>query len=155
MDRASFLAGAEMLPRHFRAGPVMLDLFHRDGSIDGRWLGLHPREFELFWRLAECAGQPLSRKRLLAEVWRIDYDPETNRVEVHVARLRAKLHVFSASWLIVTVPAGYLLDAAAYPVLRTDDCPATPQQYLDSYLRLGNDRCTAEITGDADEFLPE
>lgn len=143
------------MPRHFRAGPVMLDLFHRDGSIDGRWLGLHPREFELFWRLAESAGQPISRRRLLAEVWRMDHHPETNRVEVHVARLRAKLHVYGLSWLIVTDPAGYLLDADASPVLRGDDRPPAPQQYLDSYLRLGNDKRAAEFTGDADEFPSE
>ena len=33
----------------------------------------------------------MSRAALLKAVWRIDFDPGTNRVEVHVARLRAKI----------------------------------------------------------------
>lgn len=108
-----------MMPRHVRAGPVSLDLFHRDGTVDGRWLGLHPREFELLWRLAESPRQRLSRRQLLAEVWRIDYDPETNRVEVHVARVRAKLHIFGLAWLIATDPAGgYRLDADADAIMQ-------------------------------------
>lgn len=120
-----------MMPRHVRAGPVLLDLFHRDGRVGGHWLRLHPREFELFWRLAESPGRRLSRPQLLADVWRIDHDPQTNRVEVHVARVRAKLGVLGLSWLVATDPAGgYLLDADACPVLRN---PGTDkQQYLDS-----------------------
>ena len=142
------------MPRHVRAGPVMLDLFHRDGNVAGDWLGLHPREFELLWRLAESPRQRLSRRRLLAEVWRINHDPETNRVEVHVARVRAKLRVFGLSWLIATDPeGGYLLNADAGPMITDPVIKAPvindgasmrdeirePQQYLDSYLRIGND----------------
>ncbi len=116
----------------------MLDLFHRDGCIAREWLGLHPREFELLWRLAQSPGQRLSRRRLLSDVWRIDHDPETNRVEVHVARIRAKLNRFGLSWLIATDPAGgYLLDPE--PVIRHQKQGASSQQYLDSYLRIGND----------------
>lgn len=68
MGRTAFLAGTQMMPRHVRAGPVMLDLLHRDGNVGGDWLGLHPREFELLWRLAESPRQRLSRRLLLAEV---------------------------------------------------------------------------------------
>lgn len=137
------------MPRHVCAGPVMLDLFHRDGKFDGKWLGLHPREFELLWRLAESPRQRLSRKRLLAEVWRLDHDPLTNRVEVHVARLRAKLRTFGLTWLVATHPAGgYLLDAEAGAMM--GECESVPQQSLDSNHRIGNDMQTFSITGEPD-----
>lgn len=145
------------MPRRLCAGPVTLDLFHRDGSVEGAWLHLHPREFELLWRLAESPRQRLSRRQLLAEVWRIDYDLDTNRVEVHVARVRAKLHAFGLSWLIATDPlGGYSLDADASPMML--DNPRAgwqfSQQYLDSYLRISNDEnveaTIALGTGDTD-----
>ena len=49
------------------------------------------REFDLLPHLARVPGRPMSRAALLKAVWRIDFDPGTNRVEVHVARLRAKI----------------------------------------------------------------
>jgi two-component system, OmpR family, response regulator len=101
-----------VMPRFREAGDVTLDLFHRDGRIDGRWLGLHPREFALLWRLAETPGERLTRRDLLAEVWRIHIEPETNSVAVHVARVRAKLEPFGLARLIATHPeGGYFLDA--------------------------------------------
>ncbi len=160
MGRTAILAGTQMMPRHVRTGPLMLDLFHRFGNVAGDWLGLHPREFELLWRLAESPRQRLSRRQLLAEVWRIDHDPETNRVEVHVPRVRAKLHVFGLSWLVATDPAGgYLLDADAGVMLKAgalaQDEGRDPQQYLDSYLRIGNDETLNARTGVANAISTE
>jgi DNA-binding response OmpR family regulator len=100
-----------MIPRFREAGEVTLDLFHRDGRIADRWLAFHPREFALVWRLAEHPGERMTRRQLLAEVWRIHIDPETNSVAVHVARVRAKLEPFGLSRLIATHPqGGYFLD---------------------------------------------
>ena len=101
-----------LIPRFREAGDVTLDLFHRDGRVVDRWLALHPREFALLWRLAEQPGERLSRRQLLSEVWRIDFEPETNSVAVHVARVRAKLEPFGLARLIGTHPdGGYFLDA--------------------------------------------
>lgn len=96
----------QSMRRHLQAGPVTLDLFHRDGRVDNRWLGLHPREFALLWRLVEAEGERVSRHALLTDVWRLDHDPESNRLEVHVSRLRSKLAVFRLSWLVATDPRG-------------------------------------------------
>jgi two-component system OmpR family response regulator len=85
---------------------VTLDLFYRDAQFAGRWIGLFPREFELLWRLAERPGARITRRQLLKDVWRLDHDPETNRVEVHVSRLRAKLAFAGAGDLVGTDPAG-------------------------------------------------
>ena len=105
-----------MVPRFREAGDVTLDLFHRDGRVDDRWLGFHPREFELLWRLAEQPGQQVTRKQLLADVWRIHFEPETNSVAVHVARVRGKLESFGLSAILATHPdGGYFLNAPPGP----------------------------------------
>lgn len=97
---------AARLPREIRAGPVTLDLFHRDGRVEDRWLGLHPREFALLWHLAETTGQAVTRADLLMAVWRLKHDPGTNSLEVHVSRLRTKLNAAGVAGLIETAPAG-------------------------------------------------
>ncbi|GMN02120.1 winged helix-turn-helix domain-containing protein [Erythrobacter sp. MTPC3] len=100
-----------LIPRFREIGDIVLDLFHRDGRIADRWLALHPREFKLVWRLADQPGEPLSKRELLSDVWRIDFEPETNSVAVHVARVRAKLARFGLASVLATHPErGYFLD---------------------------------------------
>ena len=104
LTRLLHAAGA--LPRKRTVGPLTLDLFHRDARAGERWLALHPREFALLWRLADQPGERVARKTLLADVWRLAHIPETNSLEVHVWRLRAKLALAKAAWLIETDPQG-------------------------------------------------
>ena len=105
-----------LIPRFREAGDVTLDLFHRDGRVDDRWVGFHPREFELLWRLAQQPGVRISRRELLADVWRIHFEPETNSVAVHVARVRSKLEPFGLAGILATHPeGGYFLNAAPGP----------------------------------------
>ncbi|WP_230079935.1 winged helix-turn-helix domain-containing protein [Alteripontixanthobacter maritimus] len=105
-----------MLPRRYLAGPLLLDLFHRDARSAERWLGLHPREFAVLWRLAETPFCFVTRGNLLRDVWRLRHDPETNRVAVHIARLRRKLNVSGLDWLIETGrEGGYRLAAQSAP----------------------------------------
>lgn len=121
-----------LLPRWRSLGPLTLDLFHRDARSGARWLHLHPREFGVLWRLADQPGERVTRKQLLKDVWRINHDPETNSVEVHVSRLRSKLASAGCDALVQTVPeGGYRL---------TSDLPfmfAAPSEAdaLDRYLR--------------------
>lgn len=101
------------LPRQLMVGPIALDLFYRDARIGDRWLSLHPREFLLLWRLAECPGERVTRAQLFREVWRLRHVPETNSVEVHISRLRAKLAEVGLGELVRTDPlGGYCLDRA-------------------------------------------
>lgn len=112
-----------LIPRFREAGDVTLDLFHRDGRVNDRWLGFHPREFELLWRLAQQPGVPMTRKQLLLDVWRIDFEPETNSVAVHVARVRSKLAPFDLSSILATHPeGGYFLDVPSDPGAFRIDC---------------------------------
>lgn len=101
-----------LIPRFRQAGEVTLDLFHRDGRVDDHWLAFHPREFELLWRLAEEAGRRVTKRQLLIDVWRIDYEPETNSVAVHVARIRGKLEPLGLAGILATHPdGGYYVNA--------------------------------------------
>lgn len=96
----------ESLPRRRELGALTLDLLHRDARAGQRWLALHPREFALLWRLAERPGEPVARTTLLREVWRLEIEPGTNSVQVHVSRLRAKLAAAGLDGLVETDPCG-------------------------------------------------
>jgi two-component system OmpR family response regulator len=102
--RVSLMATA--LPRHRDLDGLRLDLFHRDGLVGTRRLGLHPREFALLWRLSDMPGITVSQDTLLADVWQIYHRPETNRVAVHIFRLRAKLALAGFGGLIRTAADG-------------------------------------------------
>ncbi len=111
-----WLDGEELIPRFREVGEVTLDLFHRDGRVDDHWLSLFPREFELFWRLAQQPGKLVTKQELLKDVWRLDHEPGTNRVAVHVARLRAKLEPFNVAGILATHhEGGYYLDVPSEP----------------------------------------
>ena len=127
------------MPRHRHAGPVRLDLFHRDGCAEGRWIGMHPREFALLWRLAETPGETVSRGELLRDVWRLDFDPETNSLEVHVSRLRAKLAVCGLAWLVETDPdGGYRLGRGAHSSFTAFARARRESEELDRDYRFGH-----------------
>jgi DNA-binding response OmpR family regulator len=102
------------MPREIVVGPLLLDLFLRDAKCAGSWLGLHPREFALLWRLAEAGGRRVSRRELLRDVWRLNHDPETNSLEVHVSRLRSKLAITLRDELIVTDGGVYRISGSAF-----------------------------------------
>lgn len=95
-----------MLPRWRNVGPLTLDLFHRDARLGSRWLNFHPREFGVLWRLSDAPGTTVTRRQLLTDVWRLNHEPETNSVEVHISRLRSKLAQVGCGELVVTVPEG-------------------------------------------------
>ncbi len=98
--------------RRFReAGDLTLDLFHRDGRIDDRWLGLHLREFALLWRLARHPGECLTGLQLMAEAWRVAGDAESASIATQVELARAKLALAGCAQLIGTDADGrYFLD---------------------------------------------
>ena len=89
-------------PRFREAGEMVLDQFHRDGRIDAQWLGLHPREFALLWRLAAQPGERLSDQQLRIEAFRISQCPEPEGISADIARLRGKLAAAGAGHLICT-----------------------------------------------------
>jgi len=61
-------------------------------AVDGDSVRLTRREFELLRYLVQNKNRVVSRDRLLERVWGYDRLVETRSVDVHVGRLRSKLH---------------------------------------------------------------
>jgi len=72
-------------------GGLSIDLLARTAELDGRSLPLSPKEFDLLAYMASRAGQVVSKRELLAEVWRSPYSQADKTVDVHVSWLRRKL----------------------------------------------------------------
>lgn len=72
-------------------GDLSLDPIARTATRAGRGLQLRPREYALLAYLVRHAGRPVPRAELLRAIWQLGFDPGTNVVQVHVARLRAAL----------------------------------------------------------------
>ena len=78
-------------PVVLRFGRLEIDAGAREVRVDGRDVGLNPREYGLLSALAGNAGVALSRDTLLERVWGYDFDGDERTVDVHVRRLRMKL----------------------------------------------------------------
>lgn len=78
-------------PQILRFGRLEIDEGAREARIDGRDVGLKPREYALLVALAGNPGVALSRDTLLERVWGFDFDGDERTVDVHVRRLRMKL----------------------------------------------------------------
>ncbi len=76
----------------FKGGGIRLDLVKRQVERHGKPIELTKKEFELLEHFMRHPGRVVSQLALLQQVWNVDFDPESNVVEVHVKRLRDKLH---------------------------------------------------------------
>lgn len=77
----------------------------------GRRIDLTPKEFSLLYLLATRKGDVLSRSHLAEQVWDMNFDSDTNVVDVHVRRLRSKVDDPFGRKLIHTVRGvGYVLE---------------------------------------------
>lgn len=93
-------------------GDLEMDLLARTVTRAGEQILLQPREFRLLEFLMKHAGQVVTRTMLLEKVWDYHFDPQTNVIDVHVSRLRAKIDKNFENPLLHTVRgAGYRLQA--------------------------------------------
>ena len=96
-----------------RVGDLELDRLTRGARRGGRTIELQPREYQLLEYLMLHAGQVVTRTMLLEGVWDYHFDPQTNVIDVHISRLRAKIDKGEDRPLLHTVRgAGYCLRAA-------------------------------------------
>tara|TARA_B100000795_G_C22804019_1_gene443725 strand:+ start:2784 stop:3458 length:675 start_codon:yes stop_codon:yes gene_type:complete len=92
---------------------LTMDLLGHRVLRDGNEIKLQPKEFQLLRYLLEHQGQVISRTMLFETVWEYHFDPKTNVIDVHVAKLRKKLEANEKSQLIHTVRgAGYVVRTA-------------------------------------------
>jgi two-component system OmpR family response regulator len=94
-----------------RVGELEMDLLARLVRRAGRKIDIQPREFRLLEYLMRNAGQVVTRTMLLEKVWDYHFDPQTNVIDVHVSRLRAKIDKDFGHMMLHTVRgAGYRLE---------------------------------------------
>ena len=72
-------------------GELRIDPRSREVTVAGRGLDLRPKEFELLVYLATRAGQIVSKRELLTQVWQVPYGGADKTVDVHLSWLRNKL----------------------------------------------------------------
>ena len=105
-------AGARDVETVYRVGDLELDRLSHTVKRAGREIVLQPREFRLLEYLMRHAGQVVTRTMLLENVWDYHFDPQTNVIDVHVSRLRAKIEKeFDKPVLHTVRGAGYMLKA--------------------------------------------
>ncbi len=93
-----------------RCDDLSIDPHERHVSRNGQYIALPTREYELLFALASTPNRPVSHDSLLRALWRINFDPGTNRVAVHMSRLRSRIDHGYAWPLLHTVKGiGYCL----------------------------------------------
>ena len=91
-------------------GDLVLDRLAHRVTRGGDPIQLQPREYRLLEYLMKHAGQVVTRTMLLENVWDYHFDPQTNVIDVHVSRLRAKIDKSFDRPLLHTVRgAGYMI----------------------------------------------
>ncbi len=94
----------------FQVGDLHVDLLSRIVKRANQIIDLQPTEFRLLEYLIRHAGQVVTRTMLLENIWDYQFDPQTNVIDVHISRLRAKIDKPFGYPLLHTVRgAGYVL----------------------------------------------
>src|SRR5579884_2147956 len=95
-----------------RIADLEIDLLRHRVTRAGQRIDLTAKEFQLLSLLARRSGEILSRTAIAEAVWDMNFDSNTNVVDVHIRRLRAKVDDPFERKLIRTVRgAGYVLEA--------------------------------------------
>ena len=94
-----------------KVGDLEMDVNRRRVKRGGVRIDLTPREFSLLQLLARRQGEVLSRTQIASYVWDMNFDSDTNVVEVAIRRLRTKIDDNFPVKLIHTVRGvGYVLE---------------------------------------------
>jgi two-component system copper resistance phosphate regulon response regulator CusR len=118
---AELLARVRTIVRRGRSGTestnlqvadLQLDLIRRRVTRDGKRLNLTAKEFGLLELLMRRQGEVLPRSLIASQVWDMNFDSDTNVIEVAMRRLRVKIDDDHQIKLIQTVRGmGYVLEA--------------------------------------------
>lgn len=100
-------------PAVLEVADLKLDATAKVAWRAGRRIALTRREYDLLEHLMKAPGAVVSRAELLAEVWKLNFDPGTKVLEVHIRFLRRKIDQGQPTQLIRTVRGfGYMIAAA-------------------------------------------
>ncbi|MBC5212988.1 copper/silver response regulator transcription factor SilR [Klebsiella pneumoniae] len=96
----------------FRVADLSMDLVSRKVSRAGNRIVLTSKEFSLLEFFIRHQGEVLPRSLIASQVWDMNFDSDTNAIDVAVKRLRAKIDNDYGTKLIQTVRGvGYILEA--------------------------------------------
>ena len=96
----------------FQVADLQLDVLRRRVARGAERIVLTNKEFALLQLLMERSGEVLSRTQIASQVWQMNFDSDTNVVDVAIRRLRAKVDDPFTPKLIHTVRGmGYTLEA--------------------------------------------
>jgi DNA-binding response OmpR family regulator len=106
LRRSALRADQAML----KIGDLVIDPFSRDVRRGSREINLTQKEYALLEYLARHAGRPVTREQISQQVWKQDFDPTTNIVDVYINYLRKKVDVEGEPSVVQTVRGvGYML----------------------------------------------
>jgi two-component system, OmpR family, copper resistance phosphate regulon response regulator CusR len=109
--RSVLRRGPRRQPETLRIADLEIDLVRQTASRAGQRLHLTPKEFALLALLARRAGEVLTRTIITEQVWDMNFDSDTNVVDVAVRRIRSKVDDPHPRKLIRTIRGvGYVLD---------------------------------------------
>ena len=111
--RALVRRGGSRRPENLVLAGVEVDRVGHRATVDGRKMDLTPKEFSLLAYLLLHAEKVVTRTELLEKVWDFHFDPGSNVVDVHVARLRSKLRRMDGPELRTVRGVGFTLAANA------------------------------------------
>ncbi|WP_020206138.1 winged helix-turn-helix domain-containing protein, partial [Cupriavidus sp. WS] len=99
-------------PDRIQIADLLLDLARRRATRAGQRINLTSKEFALLELLARRQGEVLPRSLIASQVWDMNFDSDSNVIDVAIRRLRAKIDDAFEPKLIHTVRGmGYTLDA--------------------------------------------
>jgi len=116
-DSKELVARVKSVLRRFKSGSKEKESVNKDvvrytdlevnlGNYSVMYLGKHlempPKELELLYFLASSPNQVFTREQLLDHIWGYEYVGDTRTVDVHIKRIREKIHDHE-EWSIVTV----------------------------------------------------
>jgi two-component system KDP operon response regulator KdpE len=96
-------------PTTLTVGPLVLDLVHHEGHMNGRALDLTAREFAFLAYLARNPGKVCTHRMILEHVWGPRYGTENHYLRVYSYRLRRKLGDSGGAFLRTLPGVGYEL----------------------------------------------
>lgn len=107
---------------------LKVDCLQRTVWRDGKRIELTDKEIKLLIILMESPGKVFSRMQLLERVWGYHFNPQTNLIDVHMSKLRAKIDKGFAQPLIKTQRSvGYCLSVEEKALPLSNDRMELPQ----------------------------
>lgn len=103
--------GPDRQPETIHIADLEIDFHRHKATRNRKRLDLSPKEFQILWLLSRHAGEVLTRTYISEQVWDINFDTNTNVVDVAILRLRKKIDdPFSIKLIHSIRGVGYVLE---------------------------------------------